>query len=127
MSFDIEKLREMLDPSDAIELMSTFRLKRVGKDEIYNPPGEVFRKVFYVVKGMLRSYVVTESGEEKTLFFRWEGHFGGAYESLHRNEPTKRRACVDDAKHEICRWRIHHQASQPGHDEQTTNRRAPFA
>ena len=89
MSFDIEKLREKLNPSDALELMGTFRLRRLAKDEIYNPPGEVFRKVFYVVKGMLRSYVVTDNGEEKTLFFRWEGHFGGAYESLLRNEPTK--------------------------------------
>ena len=89
LSPNFERLRDIVGPADALELFRTLRLKRLAENEIYNSPGEEFRKVFFVLKGILRSYVLSEEGEEKTLFFRWEGHIGGAYDSIVNNQPTR--------------------------------------
>ncbi len=89
MTPDFKMLNDTLGSSVTFELIRTFRLRRLSENEIYNPPGEIFRKVFFVMKGILRSYVITDDNVEKTLFFRWERHFGGAYDSIVRNEPTK--------------------------------------
>ncbi len=38
----------------------------------------------------MRSYYVTDLGEEKTMFFRWDGQFAAGPECIFNNQPTRK-------------------------------------
>ena len=63
--------------------------KVIAASEIYIPEGKIFKKIFYIKKGLLRIFFVTESGEEKTFFFRWEGQISAIPECIFDNQPTR--------------------------------------
>jgi CRP-like cAMP-binding protein len=63
--------------------------KVIAASEIYIPEGKIFKKIFYIKKGLLRIFFVTESGEEKTFFFRWEGQIAAIPECIFDNQPTR--------------------------------------
>jgi CRP-like cAMP-binding protein len=72
-----------------LQLLQFAKHKSVAASEIYIPQGKIFKKIFYLKKGILRSYYVTESGEEKTIFFRWEGQMASIPECVFDNKPTR--------------------------------------
>jgi CRP-like cAMP-binding protein len=63
--------------------------KYIAASDIYLSQGSVFKKVFYINKGILRSFYITDSGEEKTVFFRWEGQITAVPECIFDDEPTR--------------------------------------
>jgi CRP-like cAMP-binding protein len=63
--------------------------KVIAASEIYIPEGKIFKKIFYIKKGLLRIFFVTASGEEKTFFFRWEGHIAAIPECIFDNHLTR--------------------------------------
>jgi CRP-like cAMP-binding protein len=63
--------------------------KYVAASDIYLSQGSVFKKIFYIKKGILRSFYITDKGEEKTVYFRWEGQITAVPECIFDNEPTR--------------------------------------
>ena len=86
---DPEMTENLNDNISNLQLLQFAKQKTVATSEIYIPQGKVFKKIFYVKKGILRSYYTTESGEEKTIFFRWEGQVASIPECVFDNEPTR--------------------------------------
>ncbi len=79
----------LIDNIANLQLLQFAKHKSVTTSEIYIPQGKVFKKIFYIKKGILRSYYITESGEEKTIFFRWEDQMASIPECVFDNEPTR--------------------------------------
>lgn len=59
-----------------------------NKDSLIHA-GEISRKAFFILKGMMRGYFINEKGEEKNIFLRPEHTITGAPESLFSQSPTK--------------------------------------
>lgn len=51
--------------------------------------GQISRKAFFILKGMIRGYFINEKGEDKNIFLRPEHTITGAPESLFSQSPTK--------------------------------------
>jgi CRP-like cAMP-binding protein len=79
----------LIDNITNLQLLKFAKHKSVAISDIYIPQGKVFKKIFYVKKGIMRSYFITEAGEEKTIFFRWEGQVASIPECVFDNEPTR--------------------------------------
>jgi CRP-like cAMP-binding protein len=71
-----------------LQLLQFAKQKHVSASEIYIPQGKFFKKIFFIKKGTLRSYYLTETGEEKTIFFRWDGQFGAIPECIFDNQTS---------------------------------------
>ena len=78
-----------IDNTTNLQLLQFAKHKSVIASDIYIPQDKIFKKIFYIKKGILRSYYITESGEEKTIFFRWEGQMASIPECVFDNEPTR--------------------------------------
>jgi CRP-like cAMP-binding protein len=78
-----------IDNTTNLQLLQFAKQKFVASSEIYIPQDKIFKKIFFIKKGILRSYYVTESGEEKTIFFRWEGQMAAIPECIFENQPTR--------------------------------------
>jgi CRP-like cAMP-binding protein len=63
--------------------------KYIAASDIYLSQDTIFKKIFYIKKGIVRSFYVTDKGEEKTVFFRWEGQITAVPECIFNNEPTR--------------------------------------
>jgi CRP-like cAMP-binding protein len=72
-----------------LQLLQFAKQKSVVASEIYIPQDKIFKKIFFIKKGILRCYYVTESGEEKTIFFRWEGHMAAIPECIFDDQPAR--------------------------------------
>ena len=86
----LNKMREdSIENNTHLPLLQFATSKVIAASEIYIPEGKIFKKIFYIKKGLLRIFFVTESGEEKTFFFRWEGQIGAIPECIFDNQPTR--------------------------------------
>ena len=80
---------DSLENNTHLPLLQFATSKIIAASEIYIPEGKIFKKIFYIKKGLLRIFFVTASGEEKTFFFRWEGHIAAIPECIFDNQPTR--------------------------------------
>jgi CRP-like cAMP-binding protein len=86
----LKHMREdSLENNTHLPLLQFATSKIIAASEIYIPEGKIFKKIFYIKKGLLRIFFVTASGEEKTFFFRWEGHIAAIPECIFDNQPTR--------------------------------------
>jgi CRP-like cAMP-binding protein len=86
----LNKMREdSIENNTHLPLLQFATSKVIAASEIYIPEGKIFKKIFYIKKGLLRIFFVTESGEEKTFFFRWEGQIAAIPECIFDNQPTR--------------------------------------
>jgi CRP-like cAMP-binding protein len=86
----LNKMREdSIENNTHLPLLQFATSKVIAALEIYIPEGKIFKKIFYIKKGLLRIFFVTESGEEKTFFFRWEGQIAAIPECIFDNQPTR--------------------------------------
>jgi CRP-like cAMP-binding protein len=86
----LKHMREdSIENNTHLPLLQFATSKVIAASEIYIPEGKIFKKIFYIKKGLLRIFFVTESGEEKTFFFRWEGQIGAIPECIFDNQPTR--------------------------------------
>ena len=80
---------DSIENNTDLPLLQFATSKVIAASEIYIPEGKIFKKIFYIKKGLLRIFFVTESGEEKTFFFRWEGQIAALPECIFDNQPTR--------------------------------------
>ena len=80
---------DSIENNTHLPLLQFATSKVIAASEIYIPEGKIFKKIFYIKKGLLRIFFVTASGEEKTFFFRWEGHIAAIPECIFDNQPTR--------------------------------------
>ncbi len=86
----LKHIREdSIENNTHLPLLQFATSKVIAASEIYIPEGKIFKKIFYIKKGLLRIFFVTESGEEKTFFFRWEGQIAAIPECIFDNQPTR--------------------------------------
>jgi CRP-like cAMP-binding protein len=86
----LKHMREdSLENNTHLPLLQFATSKIIAASEIYIPEGKIFKKIFYIKKGLLRIFFVTASGEEKTFFFRWEGQIAAIPECIFDNQPTR--------------------------------------
>ena len=86
----LNKMREdSIENNTHLPLLQFATSKVIAASEIYIPEGKIFKKIFYIKKGLLRIFFVTASGEEKTFFFRWEGQIAAIPECIFDNQPTR--------------------------------------
>jgi CRP-like cAMP-binding protein len=86
----LKHMREdSIENNTHLPLLQFATSKVIAASEIYIPEGKIFKKIFYIKKGLLRIFFITESGEEKTFFFRWEGHIAAIPECIFDNQPTR--------------------------------------
>jgi CRP-like cAMP-binding protein len=86
----LKHMREdSIENNTPLPLLQFATSKVIAASEIYIPEGKIFKKIFYIKKGLLRIFFVTESGEEKTFFFRWEGQIAAIPECIFDNQPTR--------------------------------------
>ncbi len=64
--------------------------KSIPKGSVYIKEGDVFKKLFLVEQGVMRSYCLTADGVEKTLLFTVEGLVYGAADCIFFNQPSTR-------------------------------------
>ena len=80
---------DSIENNTHLPLLQFATSKVIAASEIYIPEGKIFKKIFYIKKGLLRIFFVAESGEEKTFFFRWEGQIAAIPECIFDNQPTR--------------------------------------
>jgi CRP-like cAMP-binding protein len=68
--------------------LGTTRL--IPKGTVYIKEGAVFKKLFLVKKGIMRSYCLTADGVERTLLFTVEGLVYGAADCIFFDQPSTR-------------------------------------
>ena len=74
---------------DDIKLIySLGKLKRIKAGEIIIKAGEINYNGIFVLKGLLRNYVITNDGEERTLLFCKEGDQTGSHSTIFYNKPA---------------------------------------
>lgn len=64
------------------------KMNLVKVNEIFISPGMICRNVYYVKKGIVRCFYLSDYAEEKTIIFRKESDFFGIPEGLFENKAT---------------------------------------
>ncbi|MFT3702182.1 MAG: Crp/Fnr family transcriptional regulator [Agriterribacter sp.] len=70
--------------AEAAYLMSFFHERHYKRNEVLLQEGKVAHEAFFIVKGALRQYIITEEGVEKTCNFCFENEFLTDLESFSR-------------------------------------------
>lgn len=95
MNSDTENIRSFM--SNYIEIndkeweyfSSMFRFKNIAKKEIVLNEGYICKDVFFVLKGLLKTYTTDSKGIKKTFHFSRENTFATDYESFLKGTPSK--------------------------------------
>ncbi|MCI1265880.1 MAG: Crp/Fnr family transcriptional regulator [Saprospiraceae bacterium] len=88
-----EKVKEafshfvFITPKNLVQLASIAKLGSVKKKEHLIKVGDLNYNVVVVLKGLLRHYVVSENGEEKTLRFAPEKKIAAMLDTIFHNKP----------------------------------------
>jgi CRP-like cAMP-binding protein len=69
-------------------IYSIGKLKRIKKGECLMQAGALDYHGYLVLKGLLRNYVITGKGEERTLLFSKEGDQTGSHSTIFYDEPA---------------------------------------
>lgn len=75
--------------TDFLKLYNISKKRKLKKHEIYIEQGTYSPNIFYVKKGVMRGYYLDESGEEKTVFIRWQNEFGADPHCYFDNKPAR--------------------------------------
>ncbi|MDQ7948870.1 MAG: Crp/Fnr family transcriptional regulator [Pedobacter sp.] len=109
MALQEEQLKPLLDHyaargvtfgNDEIEKIArAFRHKKFRKNQYVLQQGDVSRYETYVVKGLLRTYLVDEKGQEHVMKFSIEDWWAGDLYSYYLEEPTSYNIdCLEDTE-----------------------------
>ena len=81
--FDYMSLFTRLTWGDRILISPHIKYRKVSKDEVLLKRGEIAKEVFFVIKGVLKTLVENEEGEEVIKFFHNENSFCTDLRSFH--------------------------------------------
>jgi len=70
------------------EILSHFKSSTVKKNTILLSQGETCNKLYFVNKGCIRTYYITEQGHEKTRFIAFEGMVATSLTSFISRQPS---------------------------------------
>ncbi len=73
---------------DIKSILFAFHIKKVKKGDVLIVSGQYFPYILKVRKGLLRTYVITPNGDDKTLFFSDKGDDAGSLESIFMKQPS---------------------------------------
>ncbi len=77
---DFEKLKTIYQIGKDLEAQDIYSLIKSAKNKTYAPSeylieeGTKRRDIFYLKKGLIRSFIVNEKGDEITMGLKWENH-----------------------------------------------------
>lgn len=78
-----------LSESEFFKIHNLVNSRKLRKNEPYFELGTFQPKIFYVKKGILRGFVTTENGDDKTIFFRWQKEFGADPDCFFNKAPAR--------------------------------------
>lgn len=90
----IEKLKYFLRGNINIgekqidEIMACFKLKTLKKNTLLISEGEVCREIYFVHRGCIRIYYITDHGHEKTRYVAFENSLATAISSFIFQQPS---------------------------------------
>jgi CRP-like cAMP-binding protein len=76
-------------PADASPLLNLIRTVSLDAHDNYIREGETSRKVAFIEQGIIRAYAITDSGDESTLFVRWEGQVIASHDCIIHGKPSR--------------------------------------
>lgn len=89
----------MKDLVNILHIDSKAREKQFQKGDIIQRSGDYKTVAFYVIKGLLRSYIIDEKGKEHIFMFAPEGWIIADIEALEFNEPAQLFIdCLEDSE-----------------------------
>ncbi|MFY0672242.1 MAG: Crp/Fnr family transcriptional regulator [Bacteroidia bacterium] len=77
-----------LSPKDLYNLYNIAKLKKYKAGETIVREGDFFKYTLGISKGLIRTYVITHEGEERTVRFAREGQYAGSSASVINNKPS---------------------------------------
>jgi CRP-like cAMP-binding protein len=86
---EIQKKFPFLDENSVTQLLSVSIIKNIEAGVILVKEGENNANVHLILKGLLRSYVITSAGEERTVLISKEKMRAVSANSLIKNEPSE--------------------------------------
>jgi CRP-like cAMP-binding protein len=86
--YEYFRARTDIDELTFQQITPYFRSLRAKKNEILLNKGERSKCYYFVNKGCIRLFTINEDGQDATLYFAFEGAFGGALPSLIQNLPA---------------------------------------
>jgi len=85
---DLVKRFKHLTPSDLYELYKITRLTRFKSGELIIREGDFYNYIIGISKGLVRTYVVTADGDERTTRFAKEKQFSGSANCIINNKAS---------------------------------------
>lgn len=85
---DFLKRFRYLNPKDLYNIYNIVSLKKYKAGEIIVSEGDYFHYNIGITKGLIRTYVITHDGDERTVRFAREGQNTGSSASVIKNEPS---------------------------------------
>lgn len=83
--------------AEEISILNAFPVKTVKKGTNLLKEGQISQDSFYVIKGCVRQYAITEDGEENTTAFFTENQSAVNFESMANQQPSKYYFnCIED-------------------------------
>lgn len=92
---DIDKLKHVLpfllqlNPADVITFFKNVNKINLNPGDFFIKEGSMSKKVFFINKGLVRSFIIDEKGEEITNRLRYENQLISAYEPISFNKPSR--------------------------------------
>jgi len=75
--------------ADADRLIPFVKPRKIDAGEIYIQEGATGKKLAYISRGLIRTYLLKASGDEITLMLRWEGQFIASVDSVLFNRASR--------------------------------------
>ena len=87
----LKELRRVVDfpDKDFLKLTPLVEKIHVRKNEHLFSAGQISRRVYFVVKGCLRQYIINRDGEERNIYFKIESGWCSELQSFLNDTPTE--------------------------------------
>ncbi|HEY5824338.1 MAG TPA: cyclic nucleotide-binding domain-containing protein, partial [Cyclobacteriaceae bacterium] len=70
------------------QVVKYFKLKHIKRNTILLSAGEICKEFYFINKGIVRVYYITEEGKEKTRHIGYDGSFATALSSFISQQPS---------------------------------------
>jgi len=78
-----------LELTDVFELFKLAQTRKLAAGEVYIAEGSNYQKLAFIKKGLIRSYLLKQNGDEITLMIRWENQFLASHDSIIHQRPSR--------------------------------------
>ena len=87
----LKELRRIVDfpDKDFLKLTPLLEKIHVRKNEHLFSAGQISRRVYFIVKGCLRQYIINNDGDERNIYFKIESGWCSELQSFLNDTPTE--------------------------------------